>query len=122
MQLKPIRDQVVVLARASNGIGRETALRFAKKGTKVVVSARNEEGLNSLVKEIRNEGGEAVAMPADVTKITHMKAIAERAAAEYGRLDTPNTSQHLVGIGLYTTFEQTTPKEFKQVVDVDLMG
>jgi NAD(P)-dependent dehydrogenase (short-subunit alcohol dehydrogenase family) len=51
---------VVVLMGASSGIGRETALRFARRGAKVVVSARGgEEGLDSLVEEIRREGGEA---------------------------------------------------------------
>lgn len=59
MQLKPIEEQVVVLMGASSGIGRETALRFARKGAKVMVSARGEEGLDSLVEEIRAEGGEA---------------------------------------------------------------
>jgi NAD(P)-dependent dehydrogenase (short-subunit alcohol dehydrogenase family) len=57
-QLKSIEKQVVVIG-ASSGIGRETALRFARKGAKVMVSARGEEGLDSLVEEIRAEGGEA---------------------------------------------------------------
>jgi NADP-dependent 3-hydroxy acid dehydrogenase YdfG len=48
VQLKLVGDQVVVLMGASSGIGRETALRFARKGAKVVVSARSEEGLDSL--------------------------------------------------------------------------
>jgi NADP-dependent 3-hydroxy acid dehydrogenase YdfG len=59
VQLKLVGDQVVVLMGASSGIGRETALRFARKGAKVVVSARGEEGLDSLVEEIRREDGEA---------------------------------------------------------------
>ncbi len=119
MQLKPIEEQVVALAGASSGIGRETALRFAKRGAKVVVSARSEEGLNSLVEEIRNEGGEALAVPADVTEITQVKTLASRAVEEYGRLD---TWVHLAAVGLYATFEQTTPEEFKRVIDVNLMG
>ena len=53
VQLKPVGDQVVALMGASSGIGREAALRFARKGAKVVASARSEEGLDSLVQEIR---------------------------------------------------------------------
>ena len=88
MQLKPIEEQVVVLMGASSGIGRETALRFARKGAKVMVSARGEEGLDSLVEEIRAEGGEATAVVADTSDFGQVKAVADRAVEEYGRLDT----------------------------------
>src|SRR5215217_2959512 len=102
---------------ASSGIGRETALRFARKGTKVVASARGEEGLDSLVQEIRDEGGEAIAVPADTSEFGQGKAVADRAVQEYGRLD---TWVHLAAVGLFATFEQTTPQEFERVIDVNL--
>jgi NAD(P)-dependent dehydrogenase (short-subunit alcohol dehydrogenase family) len=47
MKLKPLREQVVVVMGASSGIGRETALRLAKRGAKMVVAARSEAGLRS---------------------------------------------------------------------------
>ena len=119
MQLKPIEEQVVALMGASSGIGRETALRFARKGAKVVASARSEEGLDSLVQEIRGEGGEATAVVAEVTDFEQVKAVADRAVEEYGRLD---TWVHLAAVGLFATFEQTTPEEFERVIDVNLMG
>ena len=56
MRLKPVDQQVVALMGASSGIGRETAIRFAKRGAKVVVSARNEGALRSLVDEIQRDG------------------------------------------------------------------
>jgi NAD(P)-dependent dehydrogenase (short-subunit alcohol dehydrogenase family) len=118
-QLKPVGEQVVVLMGASSGIGRESALRFARKGARVVVSARGEEGLDSLVKEIREEGGEAIAVPADTSEFDQVKAVADRALQEYGRLD---TWVHLAAVGLFATFEETTPKEFARVIDVNLMG
>ncbi len=119
MQLKPIDQQVVVVMGASSGIGRETALQFAGRGAKVVVSARSEEGLRTLVDEIRRNGGTAIAVPADVTDFEQVKAVADRAAAEYGRLD---TWVHAAAVAIYATFEQTTPEEFKRVVDTDLNG
>ena len=88
MQLKPVEDQVVVLMGASSGIGRETALRFTERGAKVVVSARGKEGLNSLVDEIRGKGGQATAVPAEVTEFEQVKAVADHAVEEYGTLDT----------------------------------
>jgi NAD(P)-dependent dehydrogenase (short-subunit alcohol dehydrogenase family) len=119
VQLKPVGEQVVVLMGASSGIGRETALRFAKSGAKVVASARGEDGLDSLVEEIRAEGGEALAVPADTSEFDQVKAVADRAVREYGRLD---TWVHLAAVGLFATFEQTTPEEFARVIDVNLMG
>src|SRR5215207_5873309 len=119
MRLKPIDQQVVVLMGASSGIGRETAIRFAKRGAKVVVSARDTEALGSLVDEIRRNGGEALAVPADVADFEQVKAVADRAVEEYGALD---TWVHLSGVGLYATFDQTEPEEFKRVINVNLMG
>jgi NAD(P)-dependent dehydrogenase (short-subunit alcohol dehydrogenase family) len=119
MQLKPVEEQVVALMGASSGIGRETALRFAERGAKVVVSARGKEGLNSLVEEIRGKGGQATAVPAEVTEFEQVKAVADRAVEEYGTLD---TWVHLAAVGLFATFDQTTPEEFRRVVDVNLMG
>ena len=119
VKLKPVEEQVVVLMGASSGIGRETALRFARKGARVVVSARGEEGLDSLVEEIRAEGGDASYVVAEVTDFDQVKAVADRAVEEYGRLD---SWVHLAAVGLFTTFEQTTPEEFERVIDVNLMG
>src|SRR5215210_5493942 len=107
MRLKPVGEQVVALMGASSGIGRETALRFAERGAKVVVSARSEEGLNSLVDEIRGKGGQATAVPADTSEFDQVKAVADRAVQEYGRLD---TWVHLAAVGLFATFEETTPE------------
>ena len=119
MQLKSVEEQVVALMGTSSGIGRETGLRFARRGAKVVASARSEKGLDSLVEEIRGEGGEAIAVPADTSEFDQVKAVAERAVEEYGRLD---TWVHLAAVGLFATFEQTTPEEFERVIDVNLMG
>ena len=119
MQLKPVEEQVVVLMGASSGIGRETALRFAREGARVVVSARSEEGLRTLVEQIRSEGGEATAVVAEVTDFSGVKAVADRAVEEYGRLD---TWVHLAAVLLVAAFEDTTPEEFKRVVDVNLVG
>jgi NAD(P)-dependent dehydrogenase (short-subunit alcohol dehydrogenase family) len=118
-QLKPVGEQVVVLMGASSGIGRESALRFARKGARVVVSARGEEGLDSLVEEIRDGGGEVIAVPADTSEFGQVKAVADRVVEEYGRLD---TWVHLAAVGLFATFEETTPEEFERVVDVNLTG
>ena len=119
MELKPLHDQVVVLMGASSGIGREAAKRFAARGARVIVSARGAEGLDTLVAEIRSAGGTGTAVPADVTDSAAVDAVAAQAVSEHGRLD---TWIHLAAVGLWASFEDTTIEEFRQVIDVDLMG
>ncbi|XGV98550.1 MAG: SDR family oxidoreductase [Leptolyngbya sp. BL-A-14] len=119
MQLKPIEQQVVAIVGASSGIGREAALRFAQKGAKVVVSARSEAGLASLVNEIHQSGGDATAVVADVSSFEQVQSIAEKAVTAYGRLD---TWVHSSASAVIAPFDQVTPEEFKRVIDVTLTG
>jgi NAD(P)-dependent dehydrogenase (short-subunit alcohol dehydrogenase family) len=108
MQLKPINQQVVSVVGASSGIGRLTAQKFAKRGAKVVVSARSEAGLKSLVDEIQGFGGEATYIIADVSNFEQVKAIADKTVAEHGRLD---TWVHVAATGVIAPFEKITPEE-----------
>lgn len=119
MKLKPIDQQVVVVVGASSGIGRETAARFAKRRARVVVAARDEQGLDSLVGEIRRAGGNATAVVADVSDFDQVKALADRAVEVYGRID---TWVHLAAVAVWASFEQTSPAEFKRIIDVNLTG
>lgn len=119
INLKPIPEQVVVIFGASSGIGRETALQFARQGARVVVSARNSAGLDSLVEEIRSAGGEATAIVADVTDFEQVRRVADMAVETYGRID---TWVHTAAVSMYATFDETTPEEFKRVIDVNLVG
>jgi NAD(P)-dependent dehydrogenase (short-subunit alcohol dehydrogenase family) len=119
MQLKPIEEQVVVVFGASSGIGRETALQFAGKGAKVVASARGQQGLDSLVEEIRAHGGEARAIAAEAADFQQVKAVADAAVEAYGRLD---TWVHVAAVSIFAPLEQTTPEEFRHVVEVNLLG
>lgn len=119
MHLKPIAQQVVVVVGASSGIGRETALRFASQGAKVVFSARSESALLSLSDEILRLGGDATAVIADVSMFEQVQAIADKAVAIYGRID---TWVHASATAVFSTFDRLTPEEFKRVIDVSLMG
>ncbi|GAB4368232.1 MAG: SDR family oxidoreductase [Elainellaceae cyanobacterium] len=119
IQLKPINQQVVAVVGASSGIGRQTALRFAERGAKLSISARSEAGLNELMNEITQLGGEAIVIPADVSDFDQVKAIADKTVEHYGRLD---TWVHAAATGIFAFFEQIKPEEFKRVIDVNLMG
>lgn len=119
MRLKPINQQVVVIVGASSGIGRSAAAEFAKRGAEVVVSARNQDGLDSLVAEIKRDGGKAVAVVADVADYDQVWAIAQTAVTTFGRID---TWVHSAAAGMVALFEEVTPEEFRRVIDVTLMG
>lgn len=117
--LKSIDQQVVAILGASSGIGRETALQFARRGARVVISGRSQSGLDSLLTEIQAAGGKAIAQPAEVTDFEQVKAVADRAVAEFGHLD---TWVHLAATSVFATFDQITPEEFKRVIEVNLTG
>ncbi|NJR51216.1 MAG: SDR family NAD(P)-dependent oxidoreductase [Leptolyngbyaceae cyanobacterium CSU_1_3] len=119
MNLKPISQQVVAVVGASSGIGRDTALQFAEKGAKVIVAARSKAGLATLVEEIGQQGGDAIAIPADVSDFNQVNAIADRAIEQFGRLD---TWVHLAATSIFAPFDQVTPEEFKRVIEVNLLG
>lgn len=116
---KPIDQQVVVITGASSGIGRETALHLASKGAKVVVSARREESLDELVQEIKSAGGEATAIPADVSIFNEVEALAVGAKEAYGRIDTWVNN---AGVLLVGEFEKTDLEEARRVFDVNFWG
>ena len=119
MQLKPIAEQVVVILGASSGIGRITAQRFAQKGANVVVAARSEPGLVSLVEEITATGGQAIAVDCDVAEYGQVQQVAAAAVAAFGRID---TWVNCAAVSVYASFEETTIEEFRRLMDVNFMG
>ncbi|MEJ7700482.1 MAG: SDR family NAD(P)-dependent oxidoreductase [Pyrinomonadaceae bacterium] len=119
IKLKPINKQVVVVFGASSGIGRLAALEFGRKGAKVVVSARSEEGLKSLVAEIEADGGEAFYVVADAADFEQVKSVAKQTVEKFGRLD---TWVHSAAAFIFATFEQTAPEEFERLLKVNLLG
>jgi short-subunit dehydrogenase len=88
INLKPVREQVIVITGASSGIGLVTAKMAARRGARVVLAARNQADLERAVADIRDEGGVAAFQVADVADPTQVEAIAETAVREFGRIDT----------------------------------
>jgi len=84
---KPLEGRVALVTGASSGIGEATALAFAAAGAKVAVTARRADRLQSLVKRIEDQGGEALAIAADVSREDEAQRIVRETEARFGRLD-----------------------------------
>jgi NAD(P)-dependent dehydrogenase (short-subunit alcohol dehydrogenase family) len=80
-------SQVVLITGALAGIGRATAIAFAKDGAKVVVSGRREEEGQALAAELRGFGGEAEFIRADVRHDEEVRDLVDKTVARFGRLD-----------------------------------
>lgn len=117
--LKPISVQVAVVFGASSGIGRLTAFELAKRGAKVCVAARSIEGLESLVKEIEEFGGDAFYVEADAADFSQVETVAEKCVERYGRID---TWIHSAGAFLFASVEKSEPEEYKRLIEVNLLG
>jgi NAD(P)-dependent dehydrogenase (short-subunit alcohol dehydrogenase family) len=119
MQLKPVRDQVVVVLGAASGIGREVALRFGERGARVVVAARSEEALTSLVAEINGRGGSSTHVVCDVADAAQVTSVADAAVSTFGRID---TWVNVAAVTMYARFEDTSPEEFRRVIEINYLG
>lgn len=92
-------NKVAIITGASAGIGRETAKLFAAEGARVVVGARRQAELDSLVAEIKAAGGEAVAVAGDVRDEAFHEALVQAAVNHYGRLDVAFNNAGVLGEG-----------------------
>ena len=82
-----IQDKVVVITGASSGIGYSTAKALAKKGAKIVAGARRLDRLETLQKEITDDGGEIIICETDVTKKTDCDNLVKQALDKFGTVD-----------------------------------
>jgi NAD(P)-dependent dehydrogenase (short-subunit alcohol dehydrogenase family) len=80
-------SKVALVTGGSSGIGRATALTFAREGAKVVVADMQQDGGHQTVHMIQESGGEATFVPVDVTRAADVEAMIAKAVQTYGRLD-----------------------------------
>jgi NAD(P)-dependent dehydrogenase (short-subunit alcohol dehydrogenase family) len=85
--LKTLDSKVALVTGASSGIGRATAFELARRGAKVIASARRQSEIDALVAEIREAGFEATAVVADVSVEQSMIDLVAKTISTYGRID-----------------------------------
>ena len=110
---------VVVVTGASAGVGRAVARAFGRRGARVGLVARNEEGLHAAAREVEAGGGRALVLPADVADAEQVERAAARAAAELGPLDVwVNDAMATILAPLW----RIEPREFRRTTEVTYLG
>lgn len=117
--MNDIRNKIVAITGASSGIGEATALRLAGEGAKLVLGARRTDRLEALVAKIREQGGEAVFRPLDVTGREDLEGFVRFAVDTYGRLDVMVNNAGLMPL---SRLDALKVDEWDRMVDVNIKG
>lgn len=112
-----LQGKVAIVTGAASGIGRASAILFAREGARVVVAARNLRGAEETVAAIAAEGNEAFFANTDVTKEADIQRMVEAAIARWGRIDVLFNN---AGVVLVKPLEQMTEEEWDRVMAVNV--
>lgn len=119
VNLKPLNQQVIVLTGASSGIGLCTAILAAERGAQLVLVARSEDTLESLVAQITSNGGEAIHVTADVADREQMLKVAEAAIVRFGRIDTWIND---AGVSSYSRLDEISEADSRRIFETNFWG
>jgi NAD(P)-dependent dehydrogenase (short-subunit alcohol dehydrogenase family) len=117
--MQSIGGKVTLVTGASRGIGRAIVRLFAKNKAQVVLSARNKKELDGLAGEIKKNGGEALAVPADMSKEPDIKNLVAETAERYGKIDLVINN---AGLGIWSPVLQMKTEDFDTILNVNLRG
>ncbi len=113
------RDRVVIVTGASSGIGRATALEFARQGSKVVLAARSSDRLAALEEEINSMGAEVLSCITDVAIEEDCRILVEKTVEKFGTVDILVNN---AGVSMRALFEDVEIAVLKRLMDVNFWG
>lgn len=117
--MKRLDNKVVIITGAGSGIGRETALLFAKEGGKIVVADVDKKGGTNTAKDIRNEGGDGFFAELDVSNRDQSRQVVGDTLEKYGKIDVLVNNAGIVKDALIS---KMTEDQWDKVLSVDLKG
>lgn len=118
--MKRLEGKIAIITGSTEGMGKATALLFAKQGAKVAVTGRTEETGKEVEKEIIDAGGEAKYFPLDVSREENCKEVVEAVVHQWGGLDILVNNAGVTGVDKPT--HEVTEEEWDQVFDIDVKG
>ncbi len=114
-----LKNEVTIVTGAGSGIGKETALLFAKEGAKVVVADINEKSGNETVEDIKKAGGEGIFVKLDACNRELAKQMVKETLEKYGKIDVLIANAGIVQDALLT---KMTEEQWDKVINVNLKG
>lgn len=118
--LLQLENKVALITGGSSGIGRSSALAFAREGAKVVVVDVNVEGGEETARMIQGSGGESIFVRTDVSRAVEVAAMVSKAVATYGRLDCAHNN---AGVGSdQCPTADCTEEVWNRIIGVNLKG
>ncbi len=119
MNNKSFSGKVALVTGGTSGIGKATAIEFARAGAKVVLTGRREKEGAQVVAEIKKLGGDAAFVRADVAKDSDVKRMVDFTVDKFGRLDVAFNN---AGVEWMGPLDQATEAEYRRVFDVNVWG
>ena len=116
-----LKDKSIIVTGAAGGFGKLVSARAAALGAKLTCADVNADMLHVAVKEITDAGGAAQAVPADVTDIAQMKALAAKAIAAYGRIDVMINNAGVMPLAFYADHANALEK-WHRCIDINIKG
>jgi len=118
--IQGLRGKVVIVTGGASGIGRASALAFAREGAKVVVADLNVDGGEETAGMIRQAGGESICVKTNVSKANEVEALVNKAVERYGRLDCAHNNAG-VGSNRRSTVD-CTEEDWDRIISINLKG